>query len=749
MDSKIRKPNAKARTAILVLASIIAFTSGSVLASWYLYRFGILDDFRFFTSMQFNAALALFCGALCCIMVMHKWKRLALFFACTVAGISFLTLFQYLLGVDFGIDQLFLQQPHSLNSPYAGRMAPNTSLGFCFLGISLIIMAHKKRFSLRQLTLRVTAGITIAFACIEFLGWATGAESMGWIEFTQLEGRPTIELLLLSATVITYAWTHCKTYDGALPPLLPLPSTFAFLIATVVLWQALEDQERYQFQKANEAKAEQVKTTLDNFLQLRIQSLEHIAKRWEARGSTPKEEWEVDALSYIDAKSGLNVIEWADASFHVRWIAPWEGNEAAKDIDLMYDNSHADAIKQMKQQKKTSSSPVVKLVQGGKGFLVYVPLFPKGVFDGFIVGGFDIKTLFDGILTPEILKNYSIVVSDKNKDLYFRDETGDLEENLPGVETDFSFFNNHWRIKVQPRASLIKEYRSILPAFTLFYGIFLSVIIFFGIYFAQSTYFRSRDLEKAMRDLNKSKRKAEEATVAKSAFLANMSHEIRTPLNGVIGMTSLLTSTGLDEKQEKYVSCINLSGKMLLEVINDILDFSKIEAGELKLEAIPCNLHKVVEEVGELMQPKAEEKGLDFSIYFAPDVPTEVIADPTRIRQAITNLASNAVKFTEKGSVSVHVSCIKRLGEDQALIRFEVKDTGIGIPPEKKEYIFEKFSQQDVSTTRKFGGTGLGLAICKQLVEMMQGRIGCESTPMEGSTFWFEIPLTSVVPSEK
>lgn len=394
-----------------------------------------------------------------------------------------------------------------------------------------------------------------------------------------------------------------------------------------------------------------------------------------------------------------------------------EWNDFIKDIQIVYPSL-------LNVEWSGLKLPMIPLQEGSSLFTYTFPLLKKGETIGKLHLLFDGPLFLKAILPSEILAEYGLSIYAQGKLLYKGGVSEGDESRAERLRLDLL----GWEITLTPKIGLFKEKQSPLPLFTLCGG------VAFSLFFAALLYlFKTAKI---------ARKEAERASRAKSLFLANMSHEIRTPLCGIIGVASLLKRSPLPERERRYVDRIEISGKLLLDILSDILDISKIEEGKLSLEKVPCDLYKIALETKEFFSSQALEKGIPITLEVEPSLSTKLYNDPMRLRQILLNLVGNALKFTEKGHIALSLKH-KIDQENKKWLRVDVEDTGIGIPLEKQELIFQTFVQGDMATTRRFGGTGLGLSISKQLVEKMGGKIGCHSKVEKGSTFYVEIPINS------
>ena len=672
-------------------------------------------------TMKFNTALNFVCCGIGFLIFPYR-PRMTRAFGIFTAALGTLTLLEYFSGRSLGIDLLFFSHYGALETSYPGRMSPTTAIACLLAGLSLFFMGRTEH-SARSYMILMYLGCTLqVFALVTLLGYCFGIGTFyGWGQYARMAAHSAVAFLLIGSTIIFYAWRHDRQVANRFVRWSFVWGFTIVLGVSLLVWQALNRREEiYIHQDVRSVTSEMQKIILTQ-MEGQMHALERMGGRWADRGDTPEVEWKRDSERYLKDFPVYQAISWLDANGFVRRICPLAGRERYIGMSLKFEKNRADALAAAYATRSVAVSRSINLLQGGQGFLVCVPVFKGDRHLGFIVGAFRFNLIFNYLL-KDIETSYGVTLQEDGATLFVHGAVprtpwdADLPLQLRGGPL--------WHLTVSPSPLRLHQMHTWVPELTLGFGVVISFLLALTLWLA----WRAQQQARA----------AAEAASTKAAFLATMSHEIRTPMNAIIGMTGLLMDTPLTAQQNEFAHVVRTSGEALLTIINDILDFSKIEAGKLQFDVADFDLRETVEGTVELLSNTAHQKNLEIACLIDENVPTALRGDAGRLRQILTNLLGNAVKFTEKGDVFLSVAHENGNEIDtDVTLRFAVRDSGIGMSEIAMQRLFQPFSQADSSTTRRYGGTGLGLAICKQLTEMMGGRIWVESKAGKGSVFSF------------
>jgi PAS domain S-box-containing protein len=503
MNAKTLNHSRRANFILIISGTLPILLGLTVLIGWYTHNPTLIQVLPNLVPMQYNTALAFLLGGAGLLLNQYKRPRLSLACGGIVLLLGLLTLFQYIFWLDFGIDQLFMEHYITVATSHPGRMAPNTALSFMLTGIILAAINPILRLKKRSRVVGILGSVLLALGVVALFGYISGVEtSYGWGNLTRMAVHTSIGFIIFGVGILAWAWRYDEIEATRTPRWHPVLAGVCMATISILMWQAFVARQNEHIKLDLQTTAEDTKGLLSAQLDARIATLDRLAERWEYQGGISHDQWVFDVNDILSDQPGYQAIEWVDQDYTVRWVEPLEGNQAAKDLNLAFDEARKTALEAARASGDITVTSTIDLVQGGKGFLVYVPLFPDGEFDGFILGVFHIENLLDTVLPGDRLKEYALAFDDGREEIYHRDEAHRQYADSWLQETDYDFYGISWHMRIWPAADHLTNQKSFLPEVVLIFGLLMAFFFALLVYFGQTSNLRSQEIEAANRSLS-------------------------------------------------------------------------------------------------------------------------------------------------------------------------------------------------------------------------------------------------------
>lgn len=717
-----------------VFALMVSSLGISVLLGWYLNQIALIQVHSSFVPMQYNTALGFFLAGCALISSIFNKKVLSLLLSLVVALIGGLTLIEYIFHINLGIDQLLMDHYITTKTSHPGRMAPNTALCFFLSGSALLASYLTQRT--HQLVL--VGAIVTGLGLIVFLGYLIGLEtSFGWGHLTRMAIHTAVGFMFLGSAITLWG-------ISIMPKITEIRNHWAITLVGVTLtvlvltlWQALVAWEHRQIRKDTENQLHRFQEKFEINMQTQIHTLERMAQQWAYRGGIPRQEWELDIRNYIQHLPFFQAIEWVDSSFHVRWVVPLEGNEAAQDLNLAFESRRREALIKARDQISTTVSHSVKLVQGDRGFLVYVPLYINQKFDGFILGVFrvdDILSLLTG--QDQFNQHFRLKIMERDQIISDSSQPYEPDQEKYKVSSHIKLGDIYWQAELTPTSSYTNKIWSPIPYFVLFGGLISIALLHYFYYLRQRDQRKTRLLQEEI-----TKRKRNEAALAQymkelersnkelNDFAYVASHDLKAPLRGIMQLANWIEEDSkdqLEEQSKEFLTLMQNRVSRLERLLDDLLAYSRVGRKQGNFKTVDTT--SLAHDIFQLLDPPE-----GFTLTCQNCLPTFVTLS-VPFEQLLRNLISNAIKHHDKTEGTIHISATI----DTQGFQFVVSDDGPGIPPEQHDRVFGIF--QTLKSRDEVEGSGMGLAIVKKLLDNYQCQIHIESNGTRGARMCFTWP---------